>query len=77
MTEDFEVEITEAVIDVSKSLQDIANAITPYTAEGNNDATGGYVRSVSEAIMGITAGLCRVADSISDLASAVRDKGAE
>lgn len=50
----------------------IANAISPLNTSRGTDAAGGSVNSLTEAVMGITNGLCKVADSISDLADAVR-----
>lgn len=52
----------------------IANAITPRGCADGNDATGGRVGSLTEAAMGITAGLVRIADAISDLADATRNR---
>jgi hypothetical protein len=64
----------------------IGTAITPHAAPGT-DETGGTVTSLTEAVMGITAGLCRiayaidnagldrVAEAIDNLASAVRERG--
>jgi len=68
------------VVDVIDSLADsarlIARAITASAAPGT-DATGGTVDSLTEAVMGITGGLVRVADSIADLAAAVRERSGE
>jgi len=60
---------------VSESLQRIADAITPNIA-GGPDKTGGHIESLTESVMGVTAGLCKIADAISDLASAVRERQA-
>ena len=51
----------------------IASAVTPSCAAGH-DETGGTVASLTEAVMGMTAGLVRIAEAISDLAEAVREK---
>ncbi len=58
---------------ITAAVRNLANAITPSSALGTNDATGGYVTSHTEAIMGITSALCKIAESISDLADAVRE----
>jgi hypothetical protein len=50
----------------------VALAITPDASPGT-DASGGVVMSLTEAVMGITSGLHSVAESISDLAQAVRE----
>lgn len=45
----------------------LAYAITPTDAEPGHDATGGTVTSLTEAIMGVNAGLVRIADAIAGL----------
>lgn len=52
----------------------IANAITPRAACASEDATGGVIESVTEALMGHTAGLVRIAEAIDNLAEAVREE---
>jgi hypothetical protein len=54
-----------------KTGKNIAEAIT-VTAVPGKDATGGNISCVTEAIMGVTSGLVAVANSIQDLAKAVR-----
>jgi len=55
-------------------VQQVRNLATAVTDGGQGkDATGGHVECLTEAVMGVTAGLCRIADAISDLASAVRE----
>ena len=51
----------------------IANAIGGTGAPGH-DATGGCVDSLTEAVMGTTAGLVQIANAISDLAEAIRER---
>jgi hypothetical protein len=59
------------VVDVINALATatsrVANAITPNIA-GNNDASGTHVASLTEAVMGVTAGLFAIAGAINDLA---------
>lgn len=55
-------------------LKHLTDAITPISALPGNDAAGGTVNSLTEAVMGVTAGLVRIADAISDLAEAVRER---
>ena len=45
----------------------LANAITPLDAHHGYDASGGTVTSLTEAIMGVNAGLVRIADAIAGL----------
>ena len=45
----------------------VANAITPTGVAGNDDASGGGVESLTEAVMGITTGLYEVASAINNL----------
>ncbi len=51
----------------------LANSITPASSFGGRDANDGYVASLTEAVMGITGGLVRIANAIDDLADAVRE----
>ncbi len=56
--------------DIETGLTRIAHAITPNAAPGH-DETGGTVASLTEAVMGVTAGLCRIAVAIEQHAAAV------
>lgn len=67
-----ENETNEALFDIADSLKSVRKAITPCVA-GNHDATGAYVESLTEAVMGMTAGLIKIAEAISELAEAVRE----
>ena len=51
----------------------IANAITKDVC-GSHDAAGGYVESLTEAVMGLTASMVKIADAIDRVASAIEDK---
>jgi len=64
--------IAEAVEHLAASSQHIADAITPAGAPGT-DAAGTSVWSLTEAVMGITAGLCEIASAINNLAESVRE----
>lgn len=57
-----------------RAMAQVADAITPQGAVGGSDATGGHVRSLTEAVMGMTAGLVQIAEAIDNLAEAVRDR---
>ncbi len=52
----------------------LANAVTPLSALAGTDASGGRVESLTEAVMGVSAGLVMIADAITDLAEAVRER---
>lgn len=65
----------DSVDEQSAALRMVAHAITPRDAAPGHDATGGNVASLTEAVMGVTAGLCRIADAIEQLAEAVRERG--
>ena len=60
----------EAIDNLAQNVKRIATAITPAAAAGQ-DASGGHVESLTEAVMGINAGLVKVAEAISELADAV------
>ncbi len=64
------------VVDVLDSLanatSEVARNICADATPGE-DATGGRVDSLTEAVMGVTAGLVQIASAISDLAEAVRE----
>ena len=64
--------------DVGNALADgfvkLTRAITPLSALAGTDAAGGRVESLTEAVMGVTAGLVRIAEAISDLAASVRER---
>lgn len=64
---------SEDVDELAIKLQRIANAISADAAPGN-DAAGGTVNSLTEAVMGVTAGLFRIAEAIDGLASALEDR---
>lgn len=64
---------TDAIIDMTRALDRIADSIKPSNAMPGHDETGGTVDSLTEAVMGMTAGLVQIACAISDLAQAVRE----
>ena len=61
----------EEMEELISAIGAIAEAITPRGVSPGADETGGHIASLTEATMGITAGLCQVADSIERLAEAV------
>lgn len=48
---------------LSESIRSIGRAVTPCAVAGT-DETGSHVESLTEAVMGVTAGLCRIADAV-------------
>lgn len=70
-------EVADALNNVAEALYAIANAITPRHTSGE-DATGGKVTSLTEAVMGITAVLSSSAadealESVSDSLQNISD----
>ena len=64
---------TQEIKKMTEAIRELANSITPTNALGAQDASGGYVTSHTEAVMGLTAAMQRIASSISDLSDAIRD----
>lgn len=60
--------IVDVIHSLSNSVRAVSTAITPDAMPGI-DAAGGHVRSLTEAVMGVTAGLIRIADAIDNLSS--------
>jgi tetrahydromethanopterin S-methyltransferase subunit B len=58
---------------LAEAIQAIARAVTPTDAMPGRDASGGVVTSLTEAAMGISAGLNRVAESLESIAAAIRE----
>jgi hypothetical protein len=58
---------------IHEGMRKIAHAIKPLDCVGNEDSAGMYVDSLTQAVMGMTSGLCRIADAINNLADAVKD----
>jgi hypothetical protein len=65
--------IEAQVSDLAAATFRVAAAITPNIC-GGKDASEGHVESLTEAVMGITAGLFEVAGAIRELAEAVREQ---
>jgi hypothetical protein len=57
--------------EVADAIRCFASAITPAGTEGVNDAAGGFCKSLTEAVMGITAAGMAIAASIDNLALSV------
>ena len=62
-------ELAEAIQQASRT---VARAITPLDAMGFEDAAGGYVSSLTEAVMGNTAALMAIAEALKSIAAEIR-----
>lgn len=60
--------------DIREPVEELARAIVPAGTCGNHDAAGGYVTSLTEAVMGITAGLHAIADAIQEHNEILRER---
>lgn len=65
----------EAIRELACAMQHVANAILPNNAMSGEDETGGTIRSLTEAVLGVTAGLVWISRAIDGLAEAVRERG--
>mgnify|MGYP006346391305 CR=1 FL=1 len=55
------------------AIQSLANAVYPANVFPSSDAIGGHVLSLTEATMGVTGGLVRIAEAVGELAAKVND----
>lgn len=70
------ITVQDSILELAKSAKKIAVAVTPFdTTCGGDDAAGGHVCSLTESVMGVTAGLCKIADAIERLADSVESLG--
>lgn len=60
--------------EVASAIRLLAGAVTPPGAAGATDASGGYVGSATEALMGMTSALQDVATALHEIADAIRDR---
>ena len=67
--------VVDVIDNLAKAVGKVSTAIMPNCV-GNEDAAGGRVESLTEAVMGITSGLTNIAHAITDLAEAVRESNA-
>ena len=58
------------------NIRRLGEAITPNVV-GSADRSGGHVESLTEAVMGITAGLFRIAESIDGLSEAIQESASQ
>ena len=65
-------EMVEACDRLGRRVSAVAEAITAPASPGQDEA-GNTVMSLTEAVMGITAGLFAISESIQHLAEAIKD----
>lgn len=68
--------VVDVISQLAHSTNRIAQAITPSDAAAGRDAADGHVTSLTEAVMGLTAGMIEIAGAIKELAGAVDDHAA-
>lgn len=66
------ISIQETINNCSNSLKTVSNAITANVS-GDMDESGTFVTSLTESVMGVTAGLMKIAYAIEKLAESVSD----
>lgn len=57
--------------EVADAIRTLACSITPISSGGGKDASGGFVKSLTEAVMGITSAGMAIADAIHSLADSI------
>lgn len=62
-----QVNLVDTTDRIASMLGLLADAITPQDALSGSDASGGTVTSLTEAVMGVSAGLVLIADAIAGL----------
>ena len=68
------VKFVKTMEELARNIGSVSEAITPYGVGVGEDATGGCVHSLTEAAMGITAGLVRIAEAIDGLSNSISEK---
>ncbi len=66
-------ELSHEFTELISCVGSIRDAITKSGARGAHDAAGVYVESLTEAVMGVTAGLVQIAEALRDVADAMRE----
>jgi len=66
--------IVDVLDSLARQVGGVRKAITPNDCTAGTDATGGHVSSLTEAVMGLTAGMVQIAHAIDGLADAVRSR---
>lgn len=63
----------ESEAEIAGAISSVAHAMYPAGIAGGNDAAGGHVASLTEAVMGVTRGLCCIAEALDNVAQAIRE----
>jgi hypothetical protein len=58
--------VVDGLYEVSRAIRGMGDAVTPHDAIGVNDGMGGYVTSLTEAVMSVANALKLIADAISE-----------
>lgn len=66
--------VVDALESIARGLESVANAITPSSALPGEDKTGGNVNSLTESVMGVTAGAVKICNAIDRLGNAIEDE---
>ena len=64
-----------AIDGLSSAVERLAESLYPKDVMAGEDAAGGHVASLTEAVMGITNGLYAIAESIDNRAAAIESHG--
>jgi len=59
--------------EIKEAIENLANSISPIDGEGT-DAVNGTVRSLTEAIMGVTKAGTEIARALDNIADAIRER---
>jgi hypothetical protein len=62
--------------EITQALRSISNAIFPTGVCGETDSSGVGVWSLTEAVMGLTAAMNNIAESVSVLSEVIKDSSA-
>lgn len=65
--------VTDVIGELARNVKGVCEAIT-VTAVAGTDAAGGHVSCLTEAVMGVTAGLFQIAAALESVADALATK---
>lgn len=70
--------VVDVIYSMACAVRGVGKAITPPNALDGMDAAGGSVSSLTEAVMGNTAGMMAIAEALNNVANAIqRSKGGD
>jgi hypothetical protein len=64
----------QLILEAISAVNRLSGGITPFTDSGCQTANGGYVASLTEAVIDVSVSLGRIADALEDVASAIRER---